>query len=398
LAVTLAGLALLVDEAVNGEGTFANFPGFLLMVLFTALGALITVRQSGNRIGWLLLVIGFGLFLTGLLPHYVATEPESSSLLTVGVLVLDNWVGLSLIFYPLTLILFLFPDGSFFTRRQAWAGRLGWIMVPTSFLVALFVEEIGPPFQDPDEAWAITNEIGFLPTTALDAVLTVWGIGLVFIAAFGVWSLITRYRRSSHQVKAQIRWMMLAASILVVAFITIVAVDTDATLYGLFVGLAFAFIPVAITIAITRYRLFEIDRIISRTLSYTLVVGVLGLVYVFGALWLPTRLLGENESPIFVAGSTLAVAALFNPLRKRIQHGVDRRFNRSAYQAEVVSEGFAAKLRESLTTEELLEAWTQTVNESFQPELTGIWLNKNLTTTPKPDRHNRHYERLITST
>ena len=365
------GLILVVGEVAGGGDPANLVPGFVLSVLFTALGSLIIVRQAGNTIGWLLLMIGAGLFYTGILP--MDAEPESASLLTVGLLVLDNWVGLSLIFYPLTLILYLFPDGHFFTSRQAWAGRIGRVMVPANLLVALFIVEIGPPFpSDPKDQWTVTNPIGFLPSAALDLFMTIWGVSMVFIAAFGVWSLTTRYRRSSALVKAQVRWMLLAASILVVAFVMVVFVNTDGTLFGIFVSLAFAFVPVSITIAITRYRLFEIDRIISRTISYALVVALLagvffGIVVVVGS-FLPT------ENPLVVAGATLAVAALFNPLRRRIQHSVDRRFNRSGYQAEAVSEEFAARLRQQLSSQEIMDLWKEAVQEALQPQSAGVWL------------------------
>lgn len=142
---------------------------------------------------------------------------------------------------------------------------------------------------------------------------------------------------------------------------------------GLVLFVPLTILPVAISLAIVRYRLYEIDRLISRTISYLIIVVMLGGVYTFGAVWLPTRLLGE-QGPIFVAASTLAVAALFNPLRKRIQRFVDRRFNRSGYQAEIISQQFALKLQESRSAVELADALDRTVEEALQPSSTGIWL------------------------
>ena len=148
----------------------------------------------------------------------------------------------------------------------------------------------------------------------------------------------------------------------------------DPTLYGLLNLAALGVIPVAITIAVTRYKLFEIDRIISRTVSYALVVGLLVAVF-FGLVTLVTAVLPPDASDLAIAASTLAVAALFNPLRKRVQHAVDRRFNRSSYQAARLSEQFAARLDQPHTVEEIAELWKQTVNESLQPQASGLWLN-----------------------
>jgi hypothetical protein len=145
---------------------------------------------------------------------------------------------------------------------------------------------------------------------------------------------------------------------------------------------AFVSIPASITVAITRYRLFEIDRIISRTLTYTVLVATLGLVFAAGVVWIPSALSLE-DSPLVIAGSTLAVASLFNPLRKRVQAGIDRRFNRSALHGQVVSQAFAARLSEPLTTVQILSEWQTTVTESLQPETIGAWVRRRGTNGPE---------------
>jgi DMSO reductase anchor subunit len=141
----------------------------------------------------------------------------------------------------------------------------------------------------------------------------------------------------------------------------------------LFVVLMLA-VHVSVTIAITRYQLYEIDRIISRTLSYTLLIALLavvfvGIVAVVGA-FLP------SDDPLAIAASTLAIAAVFNPLRRRVQQAVDRRFNRSGYLAEVVSAQFAAKLQEPLSTQQITALWSQTVEDAMRPQAAGIWLRE----------------------
>jgi hypothetical protein len=132
---------------------------------------------------------------------------------------------------------------------------------------------------------------------------------------------------------------------------------------------------VAVTIAITRYRLFEIDRIISRTLSYALIVVILAAVFA-GVVTMTTSILPSQNSPA-VAASTLAVAALFNPIRRRVQRVVDRRFNRAGYSATIVTEEFAARLQDKLDIGEITGAWTNTVNEAIQPAFAAVWIRDN---------------------
>jgi hypothetical protein len=110
--------------------------------------------------------------------------------------------------------------------------------------------------------------------------------------------------------------------------------------------------------------------------SYLLVVGLLALVFVAGAVWVPTRVFGQQSS-LFVAGSTLGVAAIFNPLRRRVHRLVDRRFNRSAYKAQDVAARFAGELQQTLTVEELAEVWANTVERSFQPRSMAVWVKAN---------------------
>jgi uncharacterized membrane protein YbhN (UPF0104 family) len=129
-------------------------------------------------------------------------------------------------------------------------------------------------------------------------------------------------------------------------------------------------IPVSIFLAITRYRLYDIDRLISRTITYALVVGVLitavaGLATVVGT---------QFEEPWVVAATTLGVAAIFNPLRRRVQVWVDRRFNRSKYDAERVMDEFAGSLRDEVDGDEVVDGWVQAVTETMQPSAMGVWV------------------------
>jgi hypothetical protein len=340
-----------------------------MLILITALGSVISARQPGNRIAWLLHAISVGLLLS--MASSLATEsdkPVSPDFWDYAAIVIINGLSLSFL-YPIFLILFIFPTGRFLTRRWRWAGWIGVLSIPAMLLVALFTEEVGQIWAE--EPWRIPNPIGFLPFDTVKYMSWAWQTALIVLAVGGVAALIVRYRRSDVVVRTQIKWVLYAAVVVAVTFPF--AFGDDPTVSGLLYVIVVGAIPVAITVAVTRYKLFEIDRIISRTVSYALVVGLLVAVF-FGLVTLVTEVLPPDSSDLAIAASTLAVAALFNPLRKRVQHAVDRRFNRSSYQAARVSEQFAARLDQPHTVEEIAELWKQTVNESLQPHSSGLWL------------------------
>ena len=137
-------------------------------------------------------------------------------------------------------------------------------------------------------------------------------------------------------------------------------------------GMAVLAVPVAIGLSVLRYRLYEIDRIVSRTVTYLLVVGLLGLVF-FGVVTLITSFL-PAESDLAVAASTLAVAALFNPVRRRVQVWIDRRFNRARYDAQKVMDAFAESLRDRVDAAELSDGWRDVVAETMQPSAAAVWI------------------------
>ena len=354
----------------------------LLPVLFTACGALILSRQSRNRVGWILMVIALGFVVDTVARPLVPVAPTSLTVMEYIMVVLANlsWV---IIFFPLFLLLYLFPDGRFLTRKWSWAGWLAATMIAVLLVFGL----LGPTISDPNSTWSLPNPIGVLSVDVFEAYLGVpWFVGLMVLSLGGLVAMVVRFRRSTPVVRTQIKWVLYAAAVLAVVYaFTLTTTQVGDSFFGgfgLVVGLLFvlsiALMPVAITAAILRYKLFEIDRLISRTLAYTLVVAVLAAVY-FGGVAAVTSLV-PTQNAVAVAGATLLVAAMFNPLRKRVQHAVDHRFNRSAYQAEIVAGEFAAQLRESLTLEELTELWNQTVTKFLQPTASSLWVNERSST------------------
>lgn len=372
IVALLTAVPLLIGGYVKegAIGTVGSLGWLLLPVLFTALGAVIVTKQPGNRISWILLVVGFAIMANTIADAAVAQTQGTPGLWENLALAVSDG-GWILIMFPIFLLLFLFPSGRFLTPRWRWAGWLAASMVGFFLLFSLFVEEWGGP-----SGTTVTNPVGFIPRDLFEGLFgIVWVCGLLSLAFGGLVSLAVRYRRAEMMERTQLKWFLYATAVFAVGFALIAALEASAAaddLLSLFLTGSLAVLPVSITFAITRYKLFEIDRIISRTLSYTAVVGFLATLF-FGMVTLVTALLPSQNS-LAVAGATLAVAALFNPLRRRLQHAVDRHFNRSGYRAELVSEAFATRLREPLSSQEITGLWIQAVQDALQPRASGIWL------------------------
>ena len=198
-----------------------------------------------------------------------------------------------------------------------------------------FAQDLGVLVED-EQVWTVANPIGFLPNDLFDASLgIVWEVGLVVITIASVAAVVLRFRRGSTVERQQLKWPLLA----VVLFGAVYAgASLDPELVGdgsILFGLSLAGIPISVAIAVLRYRLYAIDHIISRTVSWAVITAVLVAVFVAGVLGLQAALAGVTQAPtLAVAASTLAAFALFQPLRRRVQHVVDRRFDRARVDAE----------------------------------------------------------------
>lgn len=206
---------------------------------------------------------------------------------------------------------------------------------------------------------------------------------LVGCSLVAVVSLFVRYRRSSGVERSQIKWVAFSLGVFVVGSVLIDVIWIDilgrSELSGPFFTvtdqLGWLLIPGSIAVAILRYRLYDIDRIISRTLSYVLVVGLLGA----GVLGLVSLLAPfvPNDDPLVVAIATLVVAVLFNPLRKRVQRVVDQRFNRTRFDTERVVHGFGSELQNRLDPNGVLDGWVSVVSETMQPASLAVWVKRS---------------------
>lgn len=353
---------------------------------YTGLGVLIAVKNPGNRIAWLFFVVATWIVISGATIAFIGEyqgPPSPVRAWDVLNIMFGNvgyFIGLLV---PLILFFYLFPDGRFLTRRWSWAGWVALISSSLAVFSQVAATEVGPSQDEVD--WTVSNPIGLLEGVELETGLVagIFGIGLMAIAAGAIPALIVRYVRANATVRDQIKWVVYAAVVVGAGFVVSVvfgdAVPGWVSELG-FYSLVTVF-PVSVALAITRYRLYEIDRIFSRTVAYLLVVGLLGLVYLAGAVWLPSRLIGEQR-PVFVAATTLAMAALFNPLRKTILTQVDRRFNRARYDSHRVLEEFTADLGNATDVDQLAQDSLELVSRTMQPASAGIWIKRD----DQPDR------------
>lgn len=343
-------------------------------------GAVIEWRRPGHLIGRLLMISGplYALLAAGWLTGDTLgafVDPRTYRILNwAGGLL--SWPGVALIAGWLPL---LFPSGSLPGPR--W--RLPAVAIAgigTAGVVAIAIRPgeigVGSGLENPFAIGAWPPVLQLLVDGVPIAL-----IALMILAGAG---LAARYRRGDRVERLQVRWLLGAISIVVAGFVGVVveiAVRTDEgpLLSAIVAYVGILLMPIAIGIAILRYRLYEIDRIISRTLAYAALTGALAVVYgaAFLALQAVLAPLTSNGGSLAVAASTLAVFALFQPLRRRLQSTMDRRFNRSRYDAQQTIESFAGQLRDEVDLERLGGEIRAVVGGTLAPASIGVWLRQS---------------------
>ena len=351
----------------------------LLPVEFALLGALIVSQRPGNVIGWLMLlpssVVVVGVFTSKYLGQF-SVPPAEPTLLFYLVALMNDILWLALIF-PLLFTMLLFPDGRPPSPRWRWILVAGLGMCAFLILFGL----ASPTFtlaQNSD--WVLENPVGFLPA-GIDFPDTAWFAGLIIMTLLCVAAPIVRYRRSAGVEREQIKWLFYAAGLFALTYIpSFFVTDEQGDFFVSWVGQLFILgimaIPAAIAIAILRYRLYDIDVIIRKTLLYGLLTGLLAIVYFGGVLLLQTLFesITGQRSPVAIVISTLLIAALVGPLRRRLQRIIDRRFFRQKYDAQQVLAQFAQTARDEVDLESLTAELARVTRETVQPESVTIWL------------------------
>jgi hypothetical protein len=357
-----------------------TFDGVLLLVIAVVggVGYVVARKNPANPIGWMLLAAGVLLALYGVGVLYTVLDfRQHGGRLPLGrtaLMLLPTWsFGIVL----LGLAVAVFPDGR--VDSKAWRAAIGvylaagvWFAVVWSISQAAL--HIGPGFTV-DEVGNYDGYQGGFPGTAAG---TAWAvaplIGVLFVAfVVRQW---TTWRRATGERRKQLTWLMSGGAVSIVSIVVIVNtnVSSDLRIVTDVVGLGLTAIPLAIGIGILRYRLYEIDRLISRTLSYAIVTGTLLLLFV-AIVFVATDVL-PFSSPIAVAASTLAAASLFNPWRRKVQHVVDRRFNRARYNAEATVAAFSTRLRDAVDLGTVSAELAATVDRAVSPAHVTLWVNE----------------------
>lgn len=347
-------------------------------------GVIVALRRPENRIGWLFGIIGLGFALEAFVNEYVIA---STFVVTGGLPATEflawtlTWLWVPALGTALIVLPLLFPTGYLLSRswRLAMVFGVGAIIV---FGVAIALAP-GPIQQ----ATFITNPLAIEGMSVSDYANQVVGpIWLPLILALGISlsSLVLRFRRASVETRQQIKWFALATLIAGAAFalyvtVSVIAPTADLKVLEILVIASQLGIPAAAGMAILRYRLYDIDRIISRTISYAVVTAVLFGTFVVINLALQNIITGltGNESALAVAVSTLVVAVLFTPLRTRVKATVDRRFHRARYDAERTSLAFAERLRGQVDLPTLGRELDDTVQAVIAPSSFSLWLRED---------------------
>lgn len=383
VAIVLLVVGVLVASELAADTDVESEVGILIaIVLVAVIGGFLVARRPNHPVSWLMALAAVIGGVAGLsaevLPPGI-TEIRGWEVVVAAVSG-PAWYGLLVTI--LALIPLLFPSGSPPTPRWRWVGWLavsGWVVMS---LLWAFQERYCTDFGDEGCRASVANPIGIEGVanpeeSAVGAVI--YGL-LLFCSLAGLASLVVRYRRSAGVERQQIKWVLFSV-VLFVGFTLIVDVLWMETLggaeppgYKYAQSVVWVMIPASVALAILRYRLYDLDRIVSRTVAYALVIGALGLI----ALALVTLLAFflPSDDPLVVAVVTLAAAALFNPLRIRVQTLVDRRFNRTRYDSGKVIDEFTGSLRDRVDPDGVVDGWVGVVEQTMQPATVGIWVKE----------------------
>ncbi len=355
------------------------------VLAFATPGALITVRRRGNRIGWLFLIFAV-LFavqsFSSAYAVYVFRVLQRSLPGAAFFAWLQNWLSLP-IFFLVSLFLLLYPDGRLPSRRWSFMlGILFFLFGGQALVSAIGVGEIEyNPMWTERPVFLLQQNPAAAPVLAarLRSVEELfWIVGIIFFMIPAIVPLL-RYRAGDNITRKQLRWLMIPAVLLPIVIIAnMIGSDLNwsvtPALSALWMLIGLVVFPLAVSVAILRHQLYDIDLIIRRTLVYGVLTAALGLIYLGSVAVLQSALPVTSELAIVV--STLTVAALFNPLRGQIQAIINRRFYRNKYDAEETLAAFGAKARDEIDLNDLTAELLRVVDETMQPESASLWLRE----------------------
>ncbi|HSK96268.1 MAG TPA: hypothetical protein VK891_06590 [Euzebyales bacterium] len=368
--VALFGFAAVVE--LREHGATGDWPWAVGLMAFPVAAGLLLIRRPGNGVGRALGVVGVAAAVVFALSGVTdLLAPDPASVASRGIEALANAL-VPLMFGGMIALLHLFPTGRPLSRRHTLL-----LTVFVGIVAALGPLQLVRPGPLSDSGRP--NPFGVGPgwtAPVFDAGMLV----LPLAALGGLGALIVRWRRAHAVERAQLRWFMAGAAAVLALLVIINLPEVTgggpgAVAVRALTALGLWGLPAAIVVAITRYRLYEIDRLVSRTVSYAVVVGVLAAVYA-GAVFVLSSLLPRG-SDLAVAGSTLLVAVLFSPLRRRVQLRVERRFNRPRFDADAEAERFADHLRTELDVGDLTTGLLRVLARTVQPSTVDVWTRKD---------------------
>jgi hypothetical protein len=369
LALMAGGLILAyVDRhLVPASATYWDFSDVFGDVVNMALpvgGFVLASRRPGNRIGWLALAAGLTLGLRSFADTYeqrALVAAPGSWPAGPAALWVSEWIWI--VSLGLAAFLFLlFPTGRLRSRRWRPAA---W------FVGAVFALSTAAVMAGAAREWAHPSaSFGQLVSPPALAAMVIGFLAALVVSGSAI---VVRFARSTGEERLQLKWFAAAAVLVVATFIALILTNSNSAVAAILSNLALLSLNAAITIAVLKYRLYEIDRIISRTLAYTIVTGLLVGLYA-GLVLLATEVLSFSSS-VAVAASTLAAAALFSPLRRRVQRAVDRRFNRARYDADQMVTAFAARLKDAVDLDAVQGDLASLVQRALEPAHLSLWVD-----------------------
>lgn len=380
LAARLALVTLVIGAAILSTTSPLGPAGFTALP-YAAMGGILVIRRPRNSIGWILVGLGS---CYALISMPVTAAPQqfadgSVDLPSALFAIIHSGLGTT-VFFLFAVLVVVFPSGRLPVGR--W-GRLGRVGLAAGLVLAAAAYVMPEIFVgQPVGAW-VRNPVALLPDVSIWRVITpttvIFPVMILVIA--GAAAMIMRVRRATGTERQQLRWISASFAVVMSAVVSGVVIATlvpglgENGLAWLPAIVAFPTVPVAIGIAVLRYRLYDIDRIISRTISYGVVSATLVAIYA-GLVLVLQGPLGSitGGDTVAVAASTLAAAALFQPVRRRTQAAVDHRFNRARYDAERTIDALAARLRDEMDLPIVQSAVVDAVAHSVEPTAASLWL------------------------
>lgn len=369
LALTLGVVSFI---AAPEEPVAVVIQQWVFAIVTVGVGLLIVLKRPSHRIGFVMLAIGLAFTMMGTGQALTRLSYESGAV--TQAVAWAQFEGVAWVFFILTLFNLLplwFPTGRTANILGVWLLRVALAMAAVGVFGTVFAEQT-----------CVSWPAGGVGDDCLDFAQSPWGFldhivgevaGQVVLLLNGVVSLLAlgyRFVTARGLERQQLKWIAIGFAMFGFALTVSLILGSN---MDLVIWTTIAVVPASIALAVLRYRLYEIDRIVSRTLTYAMVVSVLAGCFLALTAFLGA---GVSEEPLFVAGATLGAAALFNPLRKRLQMVVDRRFNRSRFDAERVISEFAGSLRNRVDADQLVAGWRTVVEDTMQPSAVGVWVRE----------------------